>query len=51
MNAEVDHELGRYEGRMEACVKLYAARHDLKDPLVSPIYGDFSRVAGAVRRQ
>jgi acetyl esterase/lipase len=41
-NAEVDHVLGRYEGRIEACVKLYAAGHDLKEPLVSPIYGDLS---------
>ena len=27
---------------MEACIKLYAAGHDLKDPLISPIYGDLS---------
>jgi acetyl esterase/lipase len=42
VNAEVDHALGRYEGRMEACIKLYAAGRDLKDPLLSPIYGDLS---------
>jgi acetyl esterase/lipase len=42
VNAEIDHVLGRYEGRIEACVKLYAAGHDLKEPLVSPIYGDMS---------
>jgi monoterpene epsilon-lactone hydrolase len=42
LNAEVDNLLGRYEGRMEACVKLYAAGRDLKEPLVSPLYGDFS---------
>jgi epsilon-lactone hydrolase len=42
LNAEVDHSLGRYEGRMEACVKLYAAGRDLKEPLISPIYGDLS---------
>jgi acetyl esterase/lipase len=41
-NAEIDHILGRYEGRIEACVKLYAAGHDLKEPLVSPIYGDLT---------
>ncbi len=42
LNAEVDHALGRYEGRMEACLKLYAAGRDLKDPMLSPIYGDLS---------
>jgi acetyl esterase/lipase len=41
VNAEVDHVLGRYEGRIEACLKLYAAGCDLKDPLLSPVYGDF----------
>ena len=42
LNAEVDNMLGRYEGRMEACVKLYAAGRDLKEPLISPLYGDLS---------
>lgn len=42
LNAEVDNALGRYEGRMEACVKLYAAGRDLDDPLISPLYGDLS---------
>jgi acetyl esterase/lipase len=42
LNAEVDNLLGRYEGRMEACVKLYADGRDLKDPLISPLYGDVS---------
>jgi acetyl esterase/lipase len=41
-NAEVDHTLGRYEGRIEACVKLYAAGRSLKDPLISPVYGDMA---------
>jgi acetyl esterase/lipase len=41
-NAEIDHVLGRYEGRIEACIHLYAAGHDLKEPLLSPIYGDMS---------
>ncbi|MFL5240575.1 MAG: alpha/beta hydrolase [Gemmataceae bacterium] len=42
LNAEVDRVLGPYEGRAEACIKLYAAGRDLKDPLISPIYGDLS---------
>jgi epsilon-lactone hydrolase len=41
-NAEIDHVLGRYEGRIEACIRLYAGGHDLKEPLLSPIYGDMS---------
>jgi len=41
LNAEVDNLLGRYEGRIEACLKLYANGKDLKDPLLSPLYGDF----------
>jgi acetyl esterase/lipase len=42
LNAEVDHAIGRYEGRIEACAKLYAGGRDLNDPLISPVYGDFS---------
>jgi monoterpene epsilon-lactone hydrolase len=42
LNAEVDNALGRYEGRLEACAKLYAAGRDLKEPLVSPLYGDLA---------
>lgn len=34
--------LTRYEGFWEAVAKLYANNRDLKDPLVSPVYGDFS---------
>jgi acetyl esterase/lipase len=39
-NAEIDHVLGRYEGFIESCVRLYAAGRDLKEPLISPIYGE-----------
>ena len=42
LNAEVDSLLGRYEGRIEACMKLYANGHDLKEPLVSTLFGDFT---------
>lgn len=31
-----------YEGLAEAAMKLYANGRDLRDPLLSPIYGDFS---------
>jgi acetyl esterase/lipase len=42
LNAEVDHALGRYEGSVEACLKLYAGDRDLKAPLLSPVYGDLA---------
>ena len=42
LNAEVDRGLGRYEGRLETCFKLYAGGRDLKEPLLSPVYGDFA---------
>ncbi|MBW2389462.1 MAG: alpha/beta hydrolase [Deltaproteobacteria bacterium] len=42
LNAEVDSSLGRYEGAVEDCLKLYAAGRDLKDPLLSPVYGDLA---------
>jgi epsilon-lactone hydrolase len=40
LNEMVDRGLVRYEGYMEATIKLYANGHDLKDPYLSPIYGD-----------
>lgn len=42
LNAEVDNALGRYEGRAQACITMYANGRDLKDPLISPLYGDLS---------
>lgn len=42
LNAEVDHLLGRYEGRIEACLKLYANGKDMNDPLLSPLNGDMT---------
>jgi monoterpene epsilon-lactone hydrolase len=41
-NAEVDNSVGRFEGVVEDSVKLYAGKADLRDPLLSPVYGDFS---------
>jgi acetyl esterase/lipase len=40
-NAGVDNRLVGYEGLLESLVKLYANGRDLKDPLLSPIYGEF----------
>jgi epsilon-lactone hydrolase len=41
-NEFVDNVLGSYNGELEAAAKLYAGTHDLKEPLISPIYGDLS---------
>jgi acetyl esterase/lipase len=40
-NAGIDHILVSYDGLLEAAARLYAGGHDLKEPLLSPVYGDF----------
>jgi len=40
--AGVDRILGSYEGLLENAAHLYAAGADLKNPLLSPVYGEFS---------
>jgi acetyl esterase/lipase len=37
----IDHVLVRYEGTLELAATMYAGGHDLKEPLISPVYGDF----------
>jgi acetyl esterase/lipase len=41
-NEFVDNVLGSNDGTLEAAAKLYAGKHDLKEPLISPVYGDLS---------
>ena len=41
-NELVDNVLVSRDGFCDSGVKVYAAGHDLKDPLLSPIYGDLS---------
>jgi acetyl esterase/lipase len=41
-NEFVDNVLGSWRGGLEADAKLYAGGHDLKEPLLSPVYGDVS---------
>jgi acetyl esterase/lipase len=48
LNAEVDHVLGRYEGWVQGALELYADGEDLKDPLLSPLYGDLSGFPPAI---
>jgi acetyl esterase/lipase len=40
-NQGVDRNIPTYDGIVEAMVRLYAGDLDLKDPRISPIYGDF----------
>ena len=39
-NAHVDNVLGTQDGFLRATALLYANGRDLKDPLISPVYGD-----------
>jgi monoterpene epsilon-lactone hydrolase len=40
-NEGVDRNLITYDGVLKAAALLYADGHDLRDPLLSPVYGDF----------
>ncbi len=40
-NEGIDRVLVGYEGLLSGAAQLYAGDHDLRDPLLSPIYGDF----------
>jgi epsilon-lactone hydrolase len=41
-NESLDNALGGYEPLLSAAAKLYANGIDLKDPRLSPVYGDFA---------
>src|SRR5262249_30475697 len=47
-NELVDNVLGSNDGMLEAAAKLYAGAHNLKEPLLSPVYGDFSGFPPAI---
>jgi epsilon-lactone hydrolase len=47
-NEYVDNVLPKYEGWLEAAARLYAGSHDLKEPLLSPVYADLSGFPPAV---
>lgn len=40
-NDMIDNILVSYDGLVGEFAKLYANEHDLKDPMLSPVYGDF----------
>jgi len=41
-NEVIDNVLNSADGRLLAAARLYAGKHDLKEPLLSPVYGDLS---------
>jgi epsilon-lactone hydrolase len=41
-NEEIDQSLVTYDGILGAVARLYAGDRDIKDPLVSPVYGDYA---------
>ena len=41
-NAEIDPTLVTYDGILGAAARLYAGTHDIKDPLISPVYGTYT---------
>ena len=40
-NDQVDNAIVSYDGLVSDMAKLYANGHDLKDPMISPVYGDY----------
>ncbi len=42
-NEGIDGVIGTADGPLLACAKLYAGTEDPKNPLLSPVYGDFAR--------
>jgi epsilon-lactone hydrolase len=47
-NEWLDNVLVSYDGYLSRAARLYAAGHDLRDPALSPIYGDFSALPPAI---
>ncbi len=42
VNEGIDRKIVTYDGFLPAAVNLYANGQDIKDPGLSPVYGDFS---------
>lgn len=42
-NQDLDNFLVTYDGLLSSIAKLYAGTNDMKNPLISPIYGDFKK--------
>jgi len=42
-NQDIDNFLVTYNGLLKGIAQLYAGSYDMKNPLISPIYGDFTK--------
>lgn len=42
-NQDIDNFLVTYNGLLKSIAQLYAGSNDMKNPLISPIYGDFTK--------
>lgn len=42
-NQDIDNFLVTYNGLLSSIAKLYSGSNDMKNPLISPIYGDFTK--------
>ena len=42
-NEYIDDVLVKYNGMLEACAKIYAGTNNMKNPLISPLYGEFGK--------
>lgn len=42
-NQDIDNFLVTYNGLLKSIAQLYAGSYDMKNPLISPIYGDFTK--------
>jgi acetyl esterase/lipase len=47
-NDHIDTVAVQYAGLLESCAVLYAGRHYLKNPLLSPVYGDYTGFPPAI---
>jgi monoterpene epsilon-lactone hydrolase len=47
-NELIDNVLVSRDGFCDAGAKVYAAGHDMKDPLISPVYGDYTGFAPTI---
>ncbi len=47
-NAGVDNSIVSHEAMLETTTRIYANGHDMKEPLLSPIYGDFHGLPPAI---
>lgn len=47
-NDLIDNVIGSYDGNLGAAARLYANGHDLREPLLSPVYGDFTGFPPAI---